>query len=127
MAALVAPPKYEDERKPVSPSSTSTRQGHSFGSNEPSVSSKTHEVSQSASTMSVESSAISPQQQKQQSVTVEPQKEEPRKIGRWYIGETLGKGGYSWYVLLFDFCIYCCGYGINWLVNKLVNEWFCVF
>ena len=96
MAALIAPPKYEDERKPVSPSSTSTRNTNSFGTDEPSVSSKTHEVSQSASTMSVESSAIPPQ-----AVGVDTQKEEPRKIGRWYIGETLGKGGYSWWVFIY--------------------------
>ena len=90
MSALVAQPQvpnYKDDRKPVSPSSTSTRQGNSFGDNEPSVSSKTREVSVS---MSVESQVIPPQ-----AVAVEP-KEDLRKIGRWYIGETLGKGGYSW-------------------------------
>ena len=102
MAAAVAavPPKYEHENKPVSPSSTTTRGQNSFGTDdgrESSISSKTHEVSQSASTFSVESQSQALVAQ-QQSVSVpQRQQREPRKIGRWYIGETLGKGGYSWY------------------------------
>ena len=30
----------------------------------------------------------------------QPKQEKMRSIGRWYIGETLGKGGYSWYAII---------------------------
>ena len=83
---LQAPKMYNDA-KPQSPSSTST---NSFSGISPSISSKTHEVS----AMSTTSSGHDPIHEQ----TSQPQQ---RKIGRWYIGETLGKGGYSWYVIFY--------------------------
>ena len=77
--------------KPQSPSSSTS---FSNSGAAPSMSSKTHEISATTSTIS--SDANQQQQQPQQSA--DPQKPPQRKIGRWFIGETLGKGGYSWFV-----------------------------
>ena len=42
------------------------------------------------------------QQQSQQKPNGQQNGKKMRTIGRWYIGETLGKGGYSWVKKGFD-------------------------